>query len=129
MWIISHCLFLLLQPGSSPSFSTGPRQVCRFSFVSSRDVHHLLFLTFEWMDNLVVDDACYILHTLLPACLLVTSWYLVSSRSKCVIAFVCSDSAVRTGRARQYFSMAAGCWLLTNASERFGLGITVACLL
>ena len=62
-----------------------------------------------WVDNLVVDDACYILHTLFPACLLVTSWYLVSSRYKCVIVFVCSDSAVRTGRARKYFSMAAGC--------------------
>ena len=59
-----------------------------------------------------LDDACYIIHTLLPACLLVTSWYLVSSRSKCVIDFVCSDSAVRTGRAHQYFSMAAGCLIM-----------------
>ena len=49
----------------------------------------------------------YIIHTLFPACLLVTSWYLVSSRSKCVIAFVCSDSAVRTGKLASIYP-----WLL-----------------
>ena len=80
-----------------------------------------------WMDGyMVVDDACYILHTLHPACLLVTSWYLVSSRSKCGIAFVCCDSAVRTGRTQNPVFL-HGCWLLTNSSEGFGLGMTVAC--
>ena len=58
-----------------------------------------------WIIWLLMTPVIYIIHTLLPACLLVTSWYLVSSRPKCVIAFVCSDSV----RARQYFSMAAGC--------------------
>ena len=92
-----------------------PRALTRsadLAFSLSRCSLYLLFLTFEWMDILVVDDVCYILHTLHPACLLVTSWYLVSSRSKFAIAFVCSDSVVRTGRTRQYFSMAAGCWLM-----------------
>ena len=95
------------------SFSTGPHQVCRFSFCPV-DIFTISCSSHlnGWMDNLVVNDACYILHTLFPACLLVTSWYLVSSRYKCVIVFVCSDSAVRTGRARQHFSMAAGCWLM-----------------
>ena len=37
-------------------------------------------------------------------------WCLVSSRSRCVMAFVCSNTAVRTGKACKYFSMAAGCW-------------------
>ena len=92
------------------SYSTSPRQVCRFSFVACRDVHHLLFLIFEWMDHLVADDASYSIHTLFSDCLLVSSWCLVSSRSKCGIAFVCSDSAVRTVKALQYVTMVAGWW-------------------
>ena len=108
VWIRPHCLFLLLQPGRPHSYSTGPHQVCRFSFVACQDVHRLLFVIFEWMDHLVVDDdACYIIHPLFSACLWVSSWCLVSFRSKCVIAFVCSHSAVRTVRARQYFTMVA----------------------
>ena len=84
---------------------------CRFSFVACRDVHHLLFLIFEWMDRLVADDACYIIRALFSDRLLVSSWCLVSSRSKCGIAFVWSDSAVRIVRARQCFTMVAGWWL------------------
>ena len=71
-------------------------------------VHHIMFLIFEWVDHLVVDDACYTIHALFSACLLVSSWCFVSSRSKCVIAFVCPDSDVRTGRARRYFTVIAG---------------------
>ena len=81
---------------------------CRFSFVACRDVHHLLFLIFEWMDHLVADDACYIIHALFSDRLLVSSWCLGSSRSKCGIAFVWSDSAVRIVRAHQCFTMVAG---------------------
>ena len=98
--------------GRPHSYSTGPHQVCRFSFVACRDVHHLLFLIFECMDHLVADDACYIIHILFSDRLLVSSWCLVSSRSKYCIAFVCSDSAVRTVRARQYFTMVAGWWIM-----------------
>ena len=99
VWIRPHC--------RPHSYSTGPHQVCRFSFVACQDVHRLMCVIFEWMDHLVVDDACYIIHPLFSACLWVSSWCLVSFRSKCVIAFVCSDSAVRTVRARQYFTMVA----------------------
>ena len=102
--------------GRPHSYSTSPHQVCRFRFVACRDVHHLLFLIFEWMDHLVADDACYIIYALFSDRLLVSSWCLVSSRSKCGIAFVCSDSAVRTVRARQYFTMVASWWLMSVAS-------------
>ena len=96
---LEHC-----NRGRPHSYSTSPHQVCRFSFVACRDVHHLLFPIFEWMDHLVVDDACYIIHALFSDCLLVSSWCLVSSRSKGDIAFECSESAVRTVRARQYLT-------------------------
>ena len=103
---LEHC-----NRGRPHSYSTSPHQVCRFSFVACRDVHHLLFPIFEWMDHLVVDDAC-IIHALFSDCLLVSSLCLVSSRSKGGIAFECSESAVRTVRARQYFTIVAGWWLM-----------------
>ena len=112
VWILSHCLFLLsTATGAVPipiPLVVSPHQVCRFSFVACRDVHRLLFPIFEWMDHLVVDDTCYIIHALFSDCLLVSSWCLVSSRSKGGIAFECSESAVRTVRARQYFTIVAG---------------------
>ena len=48
-----------------------------------------------------------VIHALFSACLLVSSWCLLSSRSKYGMAFVCADSAVRTVRAHQYFTMVA----------------------
>ena len=49
-----------------------------------------------------------------------------SSRSKCGIAFVWSDSVVRTVRPRQYFTMVAGWWLM---SGRDWSCITAVCIL
>ena len=110
-YFLTAC-FCCCNRGHPHSYSTSPHQVCRFSFVACRDGHHLLFLIFERMDHLVADDACYIIHALFSDRLFVSSWCLGSSRSKCGIAFVCSDSAVRTVRARQCFTMVAGWWLM-----------------
>ena len=102
--------FSCCNQGRPHSFSTGPHQACIFSFcpVDMFTISSSSHLN-GWIIWLLMTPVIFFTPSFQLAC---TSWYLVSSRSKCVIAYVCSASAVRTGRARQYFSMYAGCWLM-----------------
>ena len=94
-------------PGSlATTFFTCPRQVCRFSFVACPDFNGW----FIWL--LMTSVIFFTLSASFAACLLMSSSCLVSSRSKCVIAFVCSDTALRTLKARHFVSVAAGCCLM-----------------
>ena len=103
--ILSRCLFLLLQLSSqaltrSADSALWPVEI----FTSSRSSHFN-----GWIIWLLLTSVIFFRFSAsFEACLLVSSWCLVSSRSKCVIAFVCSEHAVRTGRALKFFSMAAG---------------------
>ena len=83
--------------------------------------------SFEWMDHLVVDSACY--NYLRPLSVLPVGVLVVFGviqiqvcHCLCLLCLCCQN-----WKSSPVFLH--GCWLLTDASEEFGLDTTVVCLL